>query len=57
MPKKCENSFLHNIRLILLTVCGMQIKRCFDIKRSALEIAEFLVDCRIEIGYNIISDN
>ena len=52
-----RKQFLHNIRLILLTVCGMQVNAVFDIKRSALEIAEFLVDRRIEIGYNIISDN
>jgi len=23
-----RKQFLHNIRLILLTVCGMQVKRC-----------------------------
>ena len=26
-------------------------------KTVCFEIAEFLVDCRAEIGYNIISDN
>ena len=25
---KNAKQFLHNIRLILLTVCGMQVKRC-----------------------------
>jgi len=26
--EKMRKHFLHNIRLILLTVCGMQVKRC-----------------------------
>ena len=44
-------------KILRSVIFGTKIKRCFDIKWSALEIAEFLVDCRIEIGYNIISDN